>query len=403
MTIFFMRFIDDVLGMFICRVLGQMVMIKGFFLPSKRTIDPQKVKTILCQKYFGMGSVLHTTSLIKGLRQHYPNARIIFITLKSHSDIVRICKLADEVLVLQVDSLGKFIKGMLVNLVYIMRQRVDISIDLEFFSKFTMIISLLSMAKIRLGLHQKRIRPEGIITHNIYYNHYKHISDIFFAFATCLEIERKPEYFTSLLPSLKDMHKESLEKNLGIKQDMPIIVIDVNASELFKFRKWPADSFVELIQLLIDKYPDYYYVMIGGNSECEYVENVAKKIKYSGHQLINCAGMTSIEELLALIEMSYLIITNDSGPLHIAALYGTRIVAFFGPETPLVYGPQKDNTLTFYSKDLYCSPCLSVYDNKKSLYGEECIGQECLTSIKPDEVFRKIEYRFLVNKPSCGV
>jgi len=59
MMIFFMRFIDDVLGMFICRVLGQIVMIKGFFLPSKRTIDPQKLKTILCQKYFGMGSVLH--------------------------------------------------------------------------------------------------------------------------------------------------------------------------------------------------------------------------------------------------------------------------------------------------------------------------------------------------------
>jgi ADP-heptose:LPS heptosyltransferase len=398
-----MRLIDDILGMFICRILGWIMMIKGFFLPSQTIVDPQKVKTILCQKYFGMGSVLNAASLIKGLRQHYPNARIIFMTLKSHSDVLRIGKMADEVLVIHVDSLGKFIKGVLANLVYIMRQRIDISIDLEFFAKYTMIVSLLSMAKIRLGLHQKRIRPEGIITHNIYYNHYKHISDIYFSFGTCLGIDRKPEYFTSLLPSLKDLHKETLEKNLGINQKRPIIVINVNAGELFRFRQWPADCFVELIQLLIDKYPNYYYVMIGNNSEYEYVEDIFKKIKFSDNQLINCAGRTSIEELLALIEMSYLMITNDSGPLHIAALYGIRIVAFFGPETPLVYGPQKDNTLTFYSKDLYCSPCLSVYDNKKSLYGEECIGQECLTSIKPDEVFKEIEYRFFVNKPDCGV
>jgi len=400
MTISFMRIVDDVLGMFICRLLGWIMMIKGFLIPSQTTIDPQNVKTILCQKYFGMGSVLNAASLIKGLRQNYPNARIIFITLETHGDVLRIGKLADEVLVINVDSLGKFIKGVFANLVYITRQHIDISIDLEFFSKFTMIISLLSMAKIRVGLHQKKIRPEGIMTHNIYYNHYKHISEIYFSFGTSLGIERKPEYFTSLLPSLKNMYKESLEKNLGIKQEMPIIVINVNAGELFKFRQWPADSFVELIQLLIDKYPDYYYVMIGGKSEYEYVEDVFKKIKYHDNQLINSAGRTSLEELLALIEMSYLMITNDSGPLHIAALYGTSIVSFFGPETPLVYGPQKDNTLTFYSEDLYCSPCLSVYDNKKSLYGEDCLENRCLINIKPEEVFKKIEDRFFVNRTS---
>ena len=90
-------------------------------------------------------------------------------------------------------------------------------------------------------------------------------------------------------------------------------------------------------------------------------------------------------------------ITNDSGPLHIAEWYGTKIVAFFGPETPVIYGPRSKDALVFYLKDKYCSPCINVYDNKKSLYGDICKDNKCLSEIKPIEVFEKTEERFLLS------
>lgn len=112
-------------------------------------------------------------------------------------------------------------------------------------------------------------------------------------------------------------------------------------------------------------------------------------------QILNVAGKTDIGELFSLIEMSYLMITNDTGPLHIASLYGKNIAAFFGPETPVVYGPLNDNALVFYSNDLYCSPCLSVYDNKKTLYGNICVKNICLLEFKPIDVYNRIEKAFL--------
>lgn len=396
MTLRFMRIIDDYLGMWICALLGMGVRIKQAFIPANTQIAPDKVRRILCQKYLGMGSTLNAAPLIKGLRKRYPNAKIIFMTTKHSCEVVSLCKIADEVLLVNLDSLSLFIKDVSRNLFYLIREGIDISIDLEFFAKFSMLVSLLSMAKVRIGLYHKKIRPEGILTHKIYYNPYKHISEIYFAYAAALAVEHEAEYFKDLLPSFKNPHERIIRERFSLKQDKQIIVINVNVGELFIFRKWPANYFVDLIKLLIKNHPEYYYILIGGKSEYTYVNDIYKKAgEYE--QLINAAGQTNIQELFALIEMSYLMITNDCGPLHIASLYGKNIAALFGPETPIVYGPMNGNALIFYSDNIYCSPCMSVYDSKKSLYGETCIENSCLLRLKPEAVYSGIQQRFLCN------
>jgi len=389
----FMRYVDDHIGMPIGYLFGRIAQAKHFLLRPHRDLPPDKVKTIFCQKYFGMGSILCAIPLIRALRQHYPNAKIIFLTLELNRETVEVCRIADEVLTINLDFLGKFIIDVMGKIFYLMRKNVDISIDLEFFSKFSMILSFISGAKLRIGLHQKGIRPEGVMTNTIYYNYYKHISEIYFAYASALGIESKPEYFSSGLSSMKKAWGEGIALKLNLKAGIPIVIVNVNASDLFKFRCWPADYFVKLIQLLIQNYPDYYYVLIGGPSDIENVNEICQKVGKYEH-LINASGRTNIRELFALIEMSYLMITNDSGPMHIASLYDRNIAAFFGPETPVVYGPLNKNTLIFYSEDIYCSPCLNVYDSKQSLYRETCVKNNCLLEFKPEEVYALTEKQF---------
>lgn len=389
----FMRFVDEKIGMFLCSFLGKMVQLKNLLAPSNREIKPEDVKKILCQKYFGMGSILNAIPLIRALREQYPNAKIIFLTLESNREIIRECKIADEVLTISLDSLIPFIRQVGGKIFYLMYHKIDISIDLEFFSKFSMLMSFFTLARIRIGLHQKKIRPDGIITHTIYYNFYKHISEIYFAYASALGIKAKSEYFFSTLPSLRKSLEKNIYQKFDLKTDMPIVIININSSELCPFRCWPTDYFTELVELLIKNHPNYYYILIGGNSDREYVTEVYKRIGES-EQLINAAGMTNIKELFALIEMSYLMITNDSGPMHIASLYSRNIASFFGPETPIVYGPLNDNALVFYADDMYCSPCLNVYDSKQSLYRETCVENRCLLKFTPKDVYLLIKRHF---------
>ncbi len=393
----FMRNVDDHAGMFIGILLGKMAQIKNLIYPTKREIYPEKVKTILCQKYFGMGSILMTLPLINGLRRKYPNAKIVFLTLESNRELLKICKMADEVLTINLRSFPLLMKDVFLRLVRLLGYRIDISIDLEFYSNFSMLISFLTLAKVRVGLHQKYIRPDGLITSEIYYNYYKHITEIYFAYARVLGIEAKPEYFNSLLPSMRKSREPELRRKLNLKHDIPIILINVNASDLFIFRCWPADYFVALVRRLIKNYPDNYYILIGGKSDREYVDNIYKQIG-ENEQLINSAGQTDLKELFGLVEMSSLMITNDSGPMHIASLYGKNIAVFFGPETPVVYGPLNENVIVFYSGEMYCSPCLNVYDSKQSLYKETCKENNCLKALKPDYVYSLIEEKFLSGK-----
>ncbi|MBF0327645.1 MAG: glycosyltransferase family 9 protein [Nitrospirae bacterium] len=276
------------------------------------------------------------------------------------------------------------------------------SVDLEFFAKFPMLISAVSAAPIRIGLYHRRIRPEGILTHKVTFNFYRHISDIYLAYASGLNLTVMPEDYMSVLPSFREELEESLRSRLQLMKSERIILINVNSGDLFAFRKWPEQNFVSLLELLTDHHPEYTYLLIGSKSEHAYVEGISNKVAKRNARIINCAGNTTLKELFALIELAELVITNDSGPLHIASLYGKNLAAFFGPETPVLYGPVNKNSLSFYPDNLYCSPCMCVYDSKQSLYAETCEKNVCLSSITPEKVATELEKHFFyapVNTP----
>jgi ADP-heptose:LPS heptosyltransferase len=86
--------------------------------------------------------------------------------------------------------------------------------------------------------------------------------------------------------------------------------------------------------------------------------------------------------MIALLSICDACISNDSGPLHIAAALGIRTVSFFGPESPLLYGPRGEGHTVFYA-GIYCSPCLNVYNAKKAM----CNGNNiCMQEITPEQV-----------------
>ena len=100
-----------------------------------------------------------------------------------------------------------------------------------------------------------------------------------------------------------------------------------------------------------------------------YVQEFCRQLPEIG-QIVNLCGKLSIPQLVGLFSKSDFLITNDSGPLHIAVSVGLPTLSFFGPETPYLYGPQGDQHYVFYS-DIFCSPCLNIYNSKH--HGNETI------------------------------
>lgn len=191
---------------------------------------------------------------------------------------------------------------------------------------------------------------------------------------------------TITLPPMDKAVKEKAEACLRDK-DKGLILINPNASSLCELRKWPAKHFASLADTLIERYGDYNIAMIGAPSERDHVSMVVALMTHKS-DIQNLAGATDFKTLLALLERTNMLISNDSGPVHLAAGYGANTVVLFGPETPILYKPLNPNSRVLY-ENIYCSPCINVLDNKKNF--EECENVRCMERITVESVIASVE------------
>ncbi|HSW86768.1 MAG TPA: lipopolysaccharide heptosyltransferase II [Rhabdochlamydiaceae bacterium] len=153
-------------------------------------------------------------------------------------------------------------------------------------------------------------------------------------------------------------------------------IVGINPGATYGSAKcWLPERFREVTQrLLQDK--DLYVVYFGDTGTESLVKEICQGLS---SRVINLAGVTSLRELACLISLCDVLLTNDSGPMHIADALGTPIVALFGSTSEIVTGPYHQGKVIH--KHAECSPC----------YQRTCpIDFRCMKRIEADEVFQEI-------------
>lgn len=375
-----MRKTDYYVGGIICLFLDIFERIRRVF--SSEPASPE-IKRILVTKYLGMGSILLATPTLRALRERYPGSRIVFLTFAGNADFARRIGLVDDVLAIKTSPFPTFVRNLAATLLTIRREKFDVVFDLEFFARFSTIVSYLSRAPIRVGYYLPKLWRGDLLTHQIHFNPYRHVTEIFAAQLAPFGIEVTD--FTLVAPEIREESisgVQSLLRKHEIREDERIIAVNVNASELSKERRWPRENFVELVKAFAEKKCGRV-VLVGSPDEAEYVRSVHDSLpgEIKG-EVVDLSGKLNLEDFIALIRTCSLFISNDSGPLHIASALGIPTVSFYGPESPHLYGPVGSDNLVFYA-GVYCSPCLNVYNAKRAM----CNGDNrCIQEIKPEEV-----------------
>jgi lipopolysaccharide heptosyltransferase II len=120
-------------------------------------------------------------------------------------------------------------------------------------------------------------------------------------------------------------------------------------------KRWPEEHFAELVRLLAHDYKDLSFVILGSKDDAALGERIAAA---EPRRCLDLTGRTSLPEMIEWIRSSELMVTNDTGPMHVAAALGTPAVAMFGPTEPRRTGPfgQIDRMIQLTS--LPCVPCL---------------------------------------------
>jgi heptosyltransferase I len=148
-------------------------------------------------------------------------------------------------------------------------------------------------------------------------------------------------------------------------------------------KRWPVNYFSELVRSLAQKFPETGFAILGSHEDKPLGEIISRA---APEHCLNLCGETSLPEMIEWVRLCDLMVTNDTGPMHVAAALGKPIVALFGPTEPRRTGPygQLENVLRI---KLPCSPCLKSFCTWKN-------PNECLTAISPATVFARVQKQF---------
>jgi ADP-heptose:LPS heptosyltransferase len=281
------------------------------------------------------------------------------------------------------------------------RRRIDTAVDLELFSRFTTLLGGLCGAARRVGFH--RFHSEGLyrgelLTHRVAYNPHIHIAKNFVALVNALaspqeeipysktvvtDAEVQVAHAAVLPAAINDMQARIARAFPGYRPEVHrVVLLNPNASGLLPQRRWPHEHFAGLAEKILSTWGDAVVLITGAADEQAEAEALRARV---GHpRLVNFAGRQHLPELPALYAIARLMVTNDSGPGHFAAVTDMPTIVLFGPETPALYGPLgRTRTVT---AGLACSPCVSAANHRKTA----CRDPVCMQAITPQRVFDEV-------------
>ncbi len=379
-------FIDRVVGLPLILLLRTMVRLLAQVMNRPHNRPCSQFRCIVIAKFFGLGSILQSTPLLRQIRQNCPDARIIFVTRQANRPLVERLEDVDQVLCIQDDSLIRLAMSVPRLLLALWRNRVDMYFDLEIYSAFSAIVSVMSLAVDRAGFGRYSATfKQSIYTHMCYFNARLSVLDLYLQLA---HIAGMPptEQSTRQITPIKTSGQEltQAQAKLNIDPSKPVILINGNASALLRERCWPPARYARLAASLV--HPGRTVVILGGPDEVLPARTLMAMIpEPQRHQVINAAGKLTLFELIALIRSARLMITNDTGPFHMAVSCGTPTVALFGPLDPRPMRFPATAPLRALYQPVICSPCVHEINHSP------CHGYNtCMELIHEQEVLQAV-------------
>ncbi len=375
MNVELMRRLDRILGDAACSVLATAHRLRKPFTAT------QPIRKIAVMKFFGMGSIIVASKSLAALRDQFPDAEIHFVTFKSNSGILDILNMTDANHFVDPSTPQAFVKSTLAVARALRKAKCDLVIDLEFFAKFPLVLGSLAGIPQKAGFYltSESWRRE-LLDVTGFYNSYFHTSDIFLSLVYLVatgdyyyldftEFSSKYTY-PKIEPS--EIERAALRSKLaavGIRPGDPLFVINANTSPDLapEARKWPKDRYAKLADDLVATTPNARVCFIGAPDERPYVQSVADLCDTPRAHVL--AGELSLRELLVLFAESRLVVSNDSGPMHLACLVDAPVVGLFFADTPTLFAPL-GSRVRCIAPPLYSIPLFSVYNGKDVAVGK---------------------------------
>lgn len=345
-----------------------------------RLSSPTKQECAAPQRFLlirpgGIGDAVLLAPSIRSIKNTYPDSSVTILAESRNSEAFTLIPFVDTVLCY--DRPGDLLQALL--------NRYDVVIDSEQWYRLSAVVARLVRSPVKIGFDTNERRR--MFTHAIGYDQNSYEVDNFLALLKPLGVtyQRDGGAVPSLeLPSQVESRALQLLQTLDHES---FIAMFPGASKVEK--RWGADRFRRLAEMLAVS--RVKVVVIGGKEERSEGEMIS-----DGGLGLNLAGLTSLSETAAVIKKSALLVSGDSGVLHIAAVLGVPTVSIFGPGRIEKWAPQGIHHIVI-TKGLSCSPC-TLFGNTPTCPNKT----RCMFDITVDEVVNAVNMLLSSQQASLG-
>ncbi len=323
---------------------------------------------ILIVKIGAIGDVVMCLPLVTHIKKKHPNAHISWLCGKTVTPILQEIKEIDEII--EVDDsklLGNNILKVITEIfrtcLKLFGTRYDLGLYYYYTNKYKLLLSTVKIKEIRCFNRFKKQRLLPIPQHH-------HTYDYLWSF----EMNTGPYQYDIEYPKISNIETNL---NLFVKPDKKKFILSPGGAKNLlsedSLRRWPIENYVSLAQNLI---LDGHTVTIIGGPLDNWVE------EYFAHLNVhNLIGKYKLLDTIRIISKGDILITHDSGPLHLADLANIPSIGLFGPTSPYSFKSLHPKSKFIWGgQALSCRPC---YDGKAY---EKCSSNDCMKEISVSEV-----------------
>jgi ADP-heptose:LPS heptosyltransferase len=362
--------------------------------------DAAQPRRLLFVKLAEQGSTVLAYPALRRAADLVGREHVYFIAFEDNRFILDALGVIPEENVLTVSfrSLPALVRSALAAVRCLRALKLDAAVDLEFFSRGSAVLTWLSGARRRVGFHAflgAGPYRGNLMTHRLLYNPQLHTTQMFLALVEAVSrdpaalptfdfvpsrVAEEPPRFVPRAAEVAGV-QDLLRRETGACP--PLILLNPNASDLLPLRRWPGERFVELTRRLVARYPEAWVAFTGAPDEAAATIDLVRRAGVP--RCVSLAGKTTLRQLLVLYTLSDVLMTNDSGPAHFAALTPIRVVTLFGPETPALFAAETPRSTALWA-GIACSPCVNAYNHRQS----PCRNNLCMQAITVDQVFEAV-------------
>lgn len=340
--------------------------------PASDSLFPNPYPSkILITYLMHLGDLLLTTPFLQVLRRTYPNAQIDYLVDEKLADVVRNNPNIDTVLTIDKKGKDNSIGAIYRYAKSLSKNNYDLLINLHPNERTTFLCAA-TKAKRKVGVSHKLF---GLFfDKTVKLNKHIHAADMY------LDVLKKLGMTADLSNDGLQMPvgKEALDfahdfyKEHGIGFTDKLIGFNIGSAVLTK--RWAGERFAQVADYFAGK--GYKIVFFGGSMDIELVQDA---VKYMQTNPIIATGKFTLQQLAAAMQSCALIITNDSGPMHVAISQGVPIVAMYGPSIPDLYGPYTDKAIIVRSNPV-CHGC------EQTGMKHKCDDMQCMRNLSVEQV-----------------